>query len=52
MRKFINIIQKASQIRNRFKNIVRGGIRNNPQHNQNRVIELDNHNDSSNWTYN
>ena len=58
MKKIINIIEKASRIRNRFKSIVRGGRHNehhhnhHNHHNHNHHIELDDHNDSSNWTYN
>jgi hypothetical protein len=50
-KKFLNIIQKSSIIRNRLKNIV-GGKRNKKHHDENHHdIELDDHNDSSNWSY-
>lgn len=52
-KKFLNIIVKSNRIRNRFKNIV-GGKRkgNHDNHNHNDDDdELDDHNDSSNWSY-
>ena len=55
-KKFLNIIVKSNRIRNRFKNIV-GGKRkgnhdnHNHDHNDNDDNELDDHNDSSNWSY-
>lgn len=65
MKKFINIIEKASRIRNRFRTIIRGdkyekknddenhGNHNHNHHNNgHQHVELDDHNDSSNWTYN
>jgi hypothetical protein len=58
MKKFINIIEKASRIKNAFKSVVRGGEHkehnehHEHDHNQHHEIELDDQNDSSNWTYN
>jgi hypothetical protein len=55
MKRFINIIAKSARIKSRFMKIV--GTKFNPnRHNRpnihNHQIDLDNHNDSSNWTYN
>jgi hypothetical protein len=55
-KKFLNIIVKSSRIRNRFKNIVGGKPKenhhNHHNHNNNHNDgELDDHNDSSNWSY-
>ncbi len=64
MKKIINIIEKATRIRNRFRTIIRGdkyekkrddenhGNHNHNHHNHGHHDELDDHNDSSNWTYN
>ena len=54
-KKFLNIIQKSHRIKNRFKSIV-GGKRKGNHHNENHHNhhddnELDDHNDSSNWSY-
>lgn len=50
---FLNIIVKSNRIRNRFKNIVGGKRKENHDHsdNDNDDNELDDHNDSSNWSY-
>ena len=52
-KKFLNIIVKSSRIRNKFKNIVGGKPKeNHHNHNHNHNDgELDDHNDSSNWSY-
>ena len=67
MKKIINIIEKASRIKNAFKSVVRGGKHHEHNehhehkehnehhehgHNEHHEIELDDQNDSSNWTYN
>lgn len=55
MKKFINIIEKSYRIKNRLKSIVGGKRNGNHKHhevsNHHHDIELDNHNDSSNWSY-
>jgi hypothetical protein len=48
-KKFLNIIVKSNRIRNRFKNIVGGKLKGN--HHNHHDGELDDHNDSSNWSY-
>ena len=56
-KKILNIIVKSNRIRNRFKNIVgvkRKGNHDNHNHDHNDDNddnELDDHNDSSNWSY-
>lgn len=52
MKKIINIIEKSYRIKNKLKNIV-GGKRNenHKHHDHHHDIELDDHNDSSNWSY-
>jgi hypothetical protein len=61
MKKFVNIIKKSREITKRFMSVVRNkrrdgddDDRNDNKHrgNKHREDELDDHNDSSNWTYN
>lgn len=51
MKKIVNIIQKTYKIKNRIMSIVRNNKK-DKHHGNHHDIELDNHNDSSNWTYN
>ena len=57
MKKFVNIIRKSREITKRFVSIVRNKHRDDEddkrhgnKHHHNH--ELDDHNDSSNWSYN
>jgi hypothetical protein len=54
MKKIVNIIQKTYKIKNRLMGIVRNNKDKKDKHHNhgNHDIELDGHNDSSNWTYN
>ena len=61
MKKIVNIIEKSTQIKNRFINMVKGNrhkLEEKPKHRGHRGHrdhdedhELDDHNDSSNWSY-
>lgn len=57
MKKIVNLIQKSTQIKNRFINMVKGNRHNleeNPRHHEHHdeeEEELDDHNDSHNWMY-
>jgi hypothetical protein len=53
MRKIVNIIQKSNHIKNRFLKIIKGNrhkLKDKPKRREDED-ELDDHNDSSNWTY-
>lgn len=52
MKRFINIIVKSARIKSRFINIVGAKFNPNRHNRPNHQIDLDDHNDSSNWTYN
>jgi hypothetical protein len=59
MRKIVNIIQKSNHIKNRFINLIKGNrhkLKDKPKRREDDDDdddddELDDHNDSSNWTY-
>jgi hypothetical protein len=55
VKKIVNIIEKSTRIKNRLKSIVGGKRNGKNKHyndsNHHHNIELDGHNDSSNWSY-
>jgi hypothetical protein len=58
MKKFVNIFQKSTQIKNRFLKMIKGNrhkLEEKPKRckdkENNNHQELDDHNDSSNWSY-